>query len=889
MTGYNGIATILPTKNLAMTTHPLAPSASEGEFLERTKMNSQNLSTELESALKYAPHIEIPAYITGNLSKNLREYQTQALKHYFLQRQNPRTNHLMFNMATGSGKTLIMAALMLECYKQGYKNFVFFVNSTNILEKTKANFCDERSEKYLFAKEIRIENQKIEINDIKSLGECKENAINVYFNTIQGLYNLFTQERENALTLQDLQGKKIVLLADEAHHLNANTKSDDNEKGWESIVQKAFKANAQNLLLEFSATIPKFQSVLEKYNDKIVYEYALKQFHNDGFSKKIYLLKYNGLELEERFLGSVILNIYRMLLAQKQGVFLKPVILYKSKTINESLANEKAFLEFIANLDSTQVAEFIENYANLSKSDDDEIVLFRQVREFFEAQKITSQNLCVMIKELFAPTHIINANNDKDIENQQILLNSLESKSNEIRVIFAVDKLNEGWDVLNLFDIVRLNKGAIKDTTKEAQLIGRGARYYPFVLQSQVAQSSAISDYEFKRKFDNERVPLKALEILSYHAASENEFISRLNSELVNMGLRQSKQKNILLRVKKDIMQSDFYKQAHFATNSRYKVASKNTLFSGEVVRKIVAKSNFLEVPLCNAKGVEQENLLKDDFSAQSSKAHKEITFSDLSQGVIYKAMNMLHNEYNFRALARNFEIESKREFIAKYLNLTLKLHPRQALGDSRTELQIALFVLENFGEGVRKYLDSYRVGEWSAKPLQIIGDKEITRDLDAQAEDFSKYEWFYFDTFSGTSEERAFLDFIESKKELINAHFKEWLIVRNERFSELAIYDDREVLENGVENQNYAERFEPDFYFLGKRAGDNRVIMQCIIEPKGEHLTLNDKWKEEFLATLIYKKPIDYKDISVKLQGMPFFTQTGVEFRERFEVFIQG
>ena len=119
-----------------------------------------NLSTELESALKYQS-VEIPAYITGNLSKNLREYQIQALKHYLLQRQNPRTNHLMFNMATGSGKTLIMAALMLECYKIGYRNFVFFVNSSNILEKTKSNFCDERSDKYLFAREIVIENQKV--------------------------------------------------------------------------------------------------------------------------------------------------------------------------------------------------------------------------------------------------------------------------------------------------------------------------------------------------------------------------------------------------------------------------------------------------------------------------------------------------------------------------------------------------------------------------------------------------------------------------------------------------------------------------------------------------------------------------------------------------------
>ncbi|MFL4916016.1 hypothetical protein [Staphylococcus aureus] len=49
-------------------------------------------------------------------------------------------------------------------------------------------------------------------------------------------------------------------------------------------------------------------------------------------------------------------------------------------------------------------------------------------------------------------------------------------------------KLNEGWDVLNLFDIVKIdekkkvNKNA---TNAEAQLIGRGARYYPFIYEEE--------------------------------------------------------------------------------------------------------------------------------------------------------------------------------------------------------------------------------------------------------------------------------------------------------------------------------------------------------------------------------------------------------------------
>lgn len=857
------------------------------------KMMSENTEKLQERIIKEfgektLRELEIPEYITQNLSKTLRDYQVNALKHYLLQRQKPSTNHLMFNMATGSGKTLIMAALMLECYKSGYRNFVFFAPYNNIVEKTKSNFCDERSEKYLFSREISINGEQIKIKMVNNLIQNSENGtINIYFSTISTLFNRLKEggERENSLTLQDLQDKKIVFLADEAHHLNAETKQklskseEEDKQNWEGVTKKAFKANEENLLLEFSATIPKFESVLEKYSDKIVYEYALKRFHNDGFSKKIYLLKYNGLEIEERFLGSVILNIYRMLLAQQQGFFLKPVILYKSRFEVESKENEKLFREFITNLNANQVGEFIQTYANLSKSDDDESVLFFEAREFFREQNLTNEAICTMIKELFSAPYIINVNDKTAEEQRQILLNSLESRDNEIRAIFAVDKLNEGWDVLNLFDIVRLNKGAIKDTTKEAQLIGRGARYYPFTMQD--------CD-EFRRKFDTQRTPLKALEILTYHAASENEFISRLNSELVNMGLKAKKSKNIILRVKKEIMQSEFYKEAYFATNTRYKVSSQNSLFANEVVRRIISKSDFLEIPLFNAKGVEQENLIKDERKAESNKPHNEMKFKDFPQSTILKAMNILHKTYNFATLSKNFDVQSKRDFIAKCLNLTIKLHPRQTLNESHTRLKIALFVLEKFGENLNKYLDSYKVGSWRARALETIGDKEITRD--ENSEEFSGYEWFYFDKFVGTALEREFLDFVESKKELINKHFAQWLIVRNERFSELAIYDDREFLANGEENKNYADRFEPDFYFLGKRVRDNRIIMQCIIEPKGEKWQNDDKWKEEFLATLFSKKPIEHKGVSIKLQGMPFFSQQKRdEFREKFEGFVKS
>ena len=88
----------------------------------------------------------------------MREYQKEALGRFFYYYENyPQVQkpiHLMFNMATGSGKTLVMAASILYLYKKGYRNFIFFTRLGNIIQKTKANFLDPNSKKYLFADKI---------------------------------------------------------------------------------------------------------------------------------------------------------------------------------------------------------------------------------------------------------------------------------------------------------------------------------------------------------------------------------------------------------------------------------------------------------------------------------------------------------------------------------------------------------------------------------------------------------------------------------------------------------------------------------------------------------------------------------------------------------------
>ena len=294
---------------------------------------------------------EVPAYIKDNLSSTfeLREYQEEAFVRFTLCFENDfeekeKPLHLLFNMATGSGKTLIMAGLILYLYEKGYRNFLFFVNSTNIIEKTKDNFLNPRAAKYLFSQDIRFEGKPIAVTQVENFEGVNENDINICFTTIQQLHTDMNSEKENALTYESFAEQQIVLLADEAHHMNVSTKTQTGMtlfESWENTVEHIFKSNDANLLLEFTATHDyETPAMVEKYRNKVINRYDLINFRNDKFSKEVVLV-HSDLDQELRILQALILNQYKQQVAAKNGINLKPVILFKAqKTIAQSEENK---------------------------------------------------------------------------------------------------------------------------------------------------------------------------------------------------------------------------------------------------------------------------------------------------------------------------------------------------------------------------------------------------------------------------------------------------------------------------------------------------------------------------------------------------------------------
>ncbi|WP_423243091.1 DEAD/DEAH box helicase family protein [Helicobacter pylori] len=796
--------------------------------------------------------IELPTHITSNLKKELRDYQKQAIYNYLEKRQsNPTQKHFMFEMATGSGKTLVMAGLILECYKQGYQNFIFFVNSASILEKTKLNFTDNASSKYLFSENININDENIEIKSINNLNESHNNAINIYFSTIQGLFSLFTRAKENAITLEDLKDQKLVFLADEAHHLNTETKKKLNDseasekRNWESVVKLALEQNKDNLLLEFSTTIPKEKSVEEKYKNLKVATYTLKEFSEDKFCKNIYSLSYENKELETRFLGACVSSLYKELLAQHHNIEnFKPCILFKSERIEDSKANQERFNTFLENLSPLD----LENFFHYSRN-----AFFKDAKNFFDKQKYTP-NLVAFLQTKFKKSTQINTNNEKELEKGMLLLNSLEDRDNPKRVIFSVDKLNEGWDVLNLFDIVRLkNKANQKDTTKDAQLIGRGARYYPFSYND--FKPSRIEFYQ--RKFDLNN-PLSALERLDYHAVYDSEFIAKLKKELqdLGLGLIEKEKTTIPLTPTKRF-------KCYYASNTKDK--NKN-LFNKDYSDPVEATLKSLHVPLFGFIVREKQVDFKEENKGDTT-YYIPHTLDKIPINYFLKALNL--KNLDFKTLKKAFKkhpFNNKVGFIEQYISpLKTNFHKNQKFDDNKILLKLAVYIIENLKDTLLKEQDKYSVSELELKEFETHNKSISASELE---KDIPSYEWLLFKDMRklDSSLERGFLDFINDNKEVLDKKFKEWCVLRNDHFTELKVFCN-------IENSPYyAQGFEPDFILFAQTHSDEFLGFTCYMEAKGEHLEPSNAWKKEFLE-MLENATLKSHNKKLHLKGLPFFT----------------
>jgi type III restriction enzyme len=828
---------------------------------------------------------DIPDSVRLNLSPKfeLRPYQIRAFARFFHCYKNDFPNktyplHFLFNMATGSGKTLIMAGLILYLYEQGYRNFLFFVNSTNIIEKTRVNFLNPASIKYLFAPELTIANRRVRVTPVENFEGVNSQDINICFTTIQKLHSDLMTEKENALTFEDFRKHRIVLIADEAHHINVKTRSNGELiESWENTVERIFTQNEDNLLLEFTATHDyATPAMVEKYRHKVLIRYDLLQFRNDRYSKDVVIVQ-SDLDQGERILQALILSEYKQAVAAQYRINLKPVLLFKAqRTIEQSRQLKADFHRMIDVLSATDIEA-------LRRKSDLEIV--RRAFAFFDAQSLTAEALAERIRRDFAPEYTLSVNDESEKERYQILVNTLEDPQNRIRAIFAVQKLNEGWDVLNLFDIVRCyetrdsGKGKIGATTlSEAQLIGRGARYFPFIVKDNILKVSetfrVLENDKFRRKFDGDLThELRVLEELHYHSVNDHRYIAEIRQALVEQGMMDEREVMRPLKLKEPFKQTGFYKYGIIWLNDRRpKDYSKVQSFADLGVKQ----RNYVHVSATGHGGA--TSILADEKkTVAKDETRRDVKVRDIERNIVQSAIDR-NPFYRFDTLKRFFpNLTSMRDFIAAEdylggLEITFQGNVYE-LEENRAEKLAAVQGLLGAVEAeIRANLSEYEGTsdfhrEWVR---EIFKDKILKFDSSnpraVQDEQFEAFvvakDWYTANTLYGTSEEKAFVRMLDRHIEKLKAQFESIYLLRNE--GHFAIY-----------NFSDGRAFQPDFVLFLRQKDGETLTYQLFIEPKGAYLRAQDKWKEDFLKELTSTftgKTLTFDGKAYRLIGVPFY-----------------
>ena len=430
-------------------------------------------------------------------------------------------------------------------------------------------------------------------------------------------------------------------------------------------------------------------------------------------------------------------------------------------------------------------------------------------------------------------------------------------------------------------------------TVSEAQLIGRGARYCPFQINSEQPK--------FQRKYDTDvENELRICEELYYHCQNDSRYIGELHNALREIGVDPDKTVTRHFVLKEDFKQDELYKKGLVFINDR---VFKNRSDVYELLPSV--REKVYSVILST--GQSGEDVILDDGQGSSIDDKIKTKLYTTTIGDIAKMNYAIVNKalaknpvYKFTTLKSRFpNLKSTREFITSdsYLG-NIKMEIRSQYDEPPIAIlsSAVAIVIEKIAATISSIEEEYEgTKDFRAVNIRdIFHDKAVnytnivdggigTSQNDATVPDAMRInlmdeEWFAFTDNYGTSEEKAFVSYFRDYVDELKVIYSKIYLIRNERQMHIYSFDG-------------GERFEPDYVlFLQKDNTDGFEQMQVFIEPKGTHLIESDKWKEDFLLQLKenatpVKTFVD--DNNYHIWGFHFFNrdERGAEFAADFEM----
>ncbi len=436
---------------------------------------------------------------------------------------NIKAPFLSYEMATGSGKTMLMgASIYFLSHKYDINNFLIITPaSTDIYQKTIRNFqvgnydsvwADDTPFTFNlitgdnYTQNLFFDTKKDANIFVFNISKFGANATNTELTWESAIWQ---DEKGNSISIkQFLKDKKLIIITDEAHHSQTR------------VASKIIRNFHPSAVLEFTATAIENEKGLDKKNQTIIYKYDIRRFLEDGHGKLVRAValsagnkgKQTAVSDNEKL---KLITLFLIHLLKKDAVLLdpksknlKPIAFVKVK--NDTIYTQKVF-DYIKN----ELANDVENInIILEKIKAQELEITTLLIDLY---KNKYQGKIKQIREDIQKT----ANtaifyyglSDKETDKK-----FLKIRKDDVEIVVYMQRLDEGIDLPNIFSMAVINDTETDFKTSVKQIIGRGVRLN-----------------KDNREFDDEKDALKAnaekLHIICDQGKNFEEVIEAIQQE----------------------------------------------------------------------------------------------------------------------------------------------------------------------------------------------------------------------------------------------------------------------------------------------------------------------------------------------------------------------
>jgi len=451
------------------------------------------------------------------LNVTLRYYQRMALyftKYYFEKMylvNNNSNNKLTYWMATGSGKTVIMKANIIDYFE--------YLRDKN---------PDEIEVIITSPLKELIGQLQIEMSDFFADEFFKDFTFSYKIQTTQGLISRYDNESHEIVGENQFR----LLLVDEAH-IGLGGK----EKGaFVNIRNELTKNTTNSFMFEYSATFydVKNKKQIDDYAQRIVYEYDYGKFYNDRYGKdfKFGVVKKDTIAEDEdkdiqRNLDTNLeafhtkieaFNLYNKEFSKKTFAN-KPLLVMAGNTVsaskeksadNEENSDISKIISYLANLDKKSLDKYVDifNESNgelhlleCSLSSGEILLSFGEDAKPFglitvgDTKKFLQNN---NIQTLIIKGKIISKN--LKFVDEDYLFKNIDYSSSPINILIGSRKFSAGWNSFRVSQICLINFGTGSGSTI-VQMFGRGVRLKGLNNDGKRSEYRYVKEDEEKNKF----------------------------------------------------------------------------------------------------------------------------------------------------------------------------------------------------------------------------------------------------------------------------------------------------------------------------------------------------------------------------------------------------